>query len=162
MIDSQCTAERPKCSGCTKSGVECVYTTTNAAETHSQALKRRYDRLSSKYASLQEVFELLKSRPERESLAILSRIRSGHEVEAILRHVKDGELLLHLNLIPGSHQPDEFSSLMDLSTRVIVPRDPHSDGCLVEATSEKPNNQATITTPEGCPMLNFKPGSHLD
>ncbi|KAH8812978.1 hypothetical protein F5884DRAFT_751273 [Xylogone sp. PMI_703] len=94
---SKCNAERPACRACVQRKTPCQYV-AEPLETHSQALKRRYDELHQSKVPYEELFDMLRFLPEKDSLEVLRRIRAGGEVDAILRYVKEGNLLL----CPGS------------------------------------------------------------
>ena len=63
-------------------------------------MKRKYEQLQTTKSPYEELFCLLRSRPESESIDILRRIRSGSDVGTILRQIEGGELLLQLALKP--------------------------------------------------------------
>jgi hypothetical protein len=66
-------------------------------ETHTQALERNYDSLvrqQTRERPHKELFELLKSMSDTKALEIFHWIKAGHDVQAILNHAKDGNLLL--------------------------------------------------------------------
>lgn len=60
----------------------CQYTETESAQT-----KRRH-------ADLEELFELLKSLSEEDSLKLLGRIRAGVDVKDLVEHIQHGSLLV--------------------------------------------------------------------
>ena len=100
--------ERPRCSSCITRNTKCEYDTISS-ETHSQALKRKYDELQSRKSSFEEVFEILKSKPEDEAQSILQRIRDGADAETIVRHVQNADLLIQLSLTHDSRSEyDEY------------------------------------------------------
>lgn len=53
-------------------------------------------------SSLQQVYDLLRTRPEPESLSIFHRIRAGESHDSILQSVHHGDLLLQLSLTSGA------------------------------------------------------------
>lgn len=53
-------------------------------------------------SSLQQVYDLLRTRPEGEALSILRRIRDGDSHDSILQYVHHGDLLMQLSLTSGS------------------------------------------------------------
>ncbi|KAI0902092.1 hypothetical protein F4806DRAFT_490565 [Annulohypoxylon nitens] len=114
-----CNAERPKCSLCIRHDTECKYATA-PTETHSQALKRKHSELQDRITPYEELFDILKSKSETESLEILKRIRSGNDVGSILRQAKDGDLLMQLSLAPESRRRYEFPYLSDMPPSIMV------------------------------------------
>ena len=79
-------------------------------ETHSQALKRKFSELQTRKSAYKEVFDLLCSRSAEEAANLLLRIRAGADIERILQHIRNGDLLLQLALIPESRTRYEFPS----------------------------------------------------
>lgn len=57
---------------------------------------------------MQQLVSALRSRPEADVQAIIQRLRSGHEVESIVRHLTTSDLLLQLSVKPGTTHRFEF------------------------------------------------------
>ena len=57
---------------------------------------------------------MLQSRPEQEAGEVYRRIRRGDDAESILRHVKHGDLLVQLSLVPEARFRYEFPYLPDM------------------------------------------------
>ncbi|KAI1393371.1 uncharacterized protein F4822DRAFT_9754 [Hypoxylon trugodes] len=117
---SKCNAERPRCTLCVRHGTDCRYA-TDPAETHSQALKRKYSEAQNQITPYEELFDLLKTKSETESLEILRRIRTGNNVDSIIRHAKDGDLLIQLSLAPESRRRYEFPYISDMPASIMLP-----------------------------------------
>ena len=62
--------------------------------------KQKYEQLKGRMSAHEELFGLLKTIPEREALHVLQRIRAGGKIKDIVAHIRDGNLLLQLSLIP--------------------------------------------------------------
>ena len=103
-------------------------------ETHSQALKRKFGELQNDQNAYEELFDILRSRPELEPFSILQRIRSGNEIQTILRNVKDDDLLLQLSLIPETRYRYEFPYLADMPAFLAVPNNPYLASLIYENT----------------------------
>jgi hypothetical protein len=71
-------------------------------ETRANALKRKFDEVQQKRDTYKELYQILQLRSEKDALDILRRIRTGAGVEAILKHIKDGDLLVELALSPNT------------------------------------------------------------
>ena len=80
------------------------------------------------------MFDILKSRPKLEAFSILERIRNGVDIQTILRHVKDGDLLLQLSLIPETRYRYEFPYLTDMPSFLDVPNNPYLSSLIYENT----------------------------
>ncbi|KAA8632821.1 hypothetical protein SMACR_02850 [Sordaria macrospora] len=107
---SKCNGERPKCSACHDRGTDCEYD-TNVAETHAQALKRKYDELQSSKSAAEKVFEILQTKDEKEAGEVFQRIRRGADPATILRHITFGDALIQLALAPDTGYRYEFPYL---------------------------------------------------
>ncbi|OTA95752.1 hypothetical protein M434DRAFT_393609 [Hypoxylon sp. CO27-5] len=134
---SKCNAERPKCSLCVRHGTDCRYATA-PEETHSQALKRKHSELQTRITPYEELFDLLKNKSETESLGILKRIRSGNDVGSILRHAKDGDLLIQLSLAPEARRRYEFPYISDMPASILVPDNLYLRSFVYETTFHAP------------------------
>jgi hypothetical protein len=73
---------------------------TTTGKTQTQAVKRKYADLQQSVDAYAELFQLMRTGSGCEAAEILARIRSGSSVEAILRHVRDADLLLQLHIVP--------------------------------------------------------------
>jgi hypothetical protein len=94
-------------------------------ETRSQALKRRHSTLESSKEVLDELFHLLRSKPEEESLELLRRIRGQDDPEAIVKQVKDGDLLLQMALVPEARLRYQFPHVKEMPTVLQTPDNPY-------------------------------------
>lgn len=107
----QCSGERPRCTFCERSGVECHYMSA-PAETHSQALKRKLDQMQEENGAYAELFNLFRTLPEKEAVDVVRRLRAESDIPTVVRQVKDGRLLLQLRLTP------------EIRLRYVFPYDP--------------------------------------
>ncbi|XXH04590.1 DNA helicase rad5 [Hypoxylon texense] len=138
---SKCNAERPKCSLCVRHRTDCRYATA-PTETHSQALKRKHSELQDRITPYEELFGLLKSKSETESLEILRRVRSGADVGSILRHARDGDLLIQLSLAPESRRRYEFPYISDMPASILVPDNLYLRSFVYETTFHAPRSHS--------------------
>lgn len=134
---SQCNAERPRCGLCVRHGTDCRYATA-PKETHSQALKRKHSELQNRITPYEELYDLLKTKTETESLEILRRIRSGNDVSSILRHAKDGDLLIQLSLAPEARRRYEFPYITDMPASILVSDNLYLRSFVYETTFRAP------------------------
>ncbi|KAF2621406.1 hypothetical protein BU25DRAFT_354482, partial [Macroventuria anomochaeta] len=88
---TKCNNEQPQCSECVKRDTTCTYT-------ESEACVANFER------QLEKVFELMRSMPEQDALEVFRRVRMNDKIEDILAHVKEGDLLVQLSLVPGSNR----------------------------------------------------------
>lgn len=95
----QCDGVRPKCQPCTQRGRRCHYMAA-ASETRLQALKRENKALRSQKSPYERLIEVMRSVSERDATDILARLRSGADIETLMSHVTNGDLLLQLSVAP--------------------------------------------------------------
>ncbi|KAH6650068.1 hypothetical protein F5144DRAFT_555191 [Chaetomium tenue] len=110
---SKCDGDRPVCSICRDRGTACEFD-TKAAETHTQALKRKFNELQSQKSAFEQVYDVLQARSEQEATEVFRRIRSGSDAGSILRHVNYGDMLVQLALVPEARFRYEFPYLPDM------------------------------------------------
>ncbi|AEO69771.1 uncharacterized protein THITE_2032143, partial [Thermothielavioides terrestris NRRL 8126] len=122
----KCNAARP-CSYCASAGINCVYTTSSATETHFQALKRRYSEAHERESTFREIWEHLRDRPLKEAEEILKRIRLGSQPESVLRFVREGDLLLQLAVVPERRYRYVFPFVQEMPAYLVRPDNPYLD-----------------------------------
>ncbi|KAK0630112.1 hypothetical protein B0T17DRAFT_490691 [Bombardia bombarda] len=104
---SKCDGERPKCSACIDRKTDCGFD-TQAAETHAQALKRKFNELQAQQSTYEHIYDILQARPKEEAEEVFQRIRRGADAHSILRQVSHGDLLVQLALKPEARFRYEF------------------------------------------------------
>jgi len=122
---AQCDGKRPACSSCINHGGTCVYLSADPNESRATAIKRKFSEVQERMSSHEELYVMLKTRSEAEVAEILRRIRAGIDVEAILRYVKDGDLLLQLHLAPETRLRYNFPDFASWPTLFRDPADPY-------------------------------------
>jgi hypothetical protein len=91
--------------------------------------------LQTRQAPYEELFDLLRSKSEKESLEVFRRIRNGGDVESILRHVKDGDLLMQMLVVPESHRQYQFPYVPEMPDYILSPDNPYLDSLIFDATT---------------------------
>lgn len=115
----KCDGLRPTCLRCAAGQQECVYF-SEPWETPASNLRRKHSELQTEVRRLHEsnvalnnLFQALQSRDDHEARAILQRIRQGNDVESIIQSMSAGNLLLDLQVCPGSTRGLGIESLMN-------------------------------------------------
>ncbi|KAH7394487.1 hypothetical protein BKA66DRAFT_509750 [Pyrenochaeta sp. MPI-SDFR-AT-0127] len=139
---SKCDGVRPTCFECEKRATTCYYA-ARSTETPGQAVRRRNDELQAQNEAYAELFGLIKTRPDDESLEILRRIKMGAGVESVLRHVKEADLLIQLALVPETRCRYSFPYLNSMPAFLLVPDNPYLASPMYEAAFEQPHDQST-------------------
>ncbi|KAM5355053.1 hypothetical protein ACJ41O_001699 [Fusarium nematophilum] len=99
----RCDGRFPQCQQCAKQDTHCEYP-PDGPDGH-EAVKRKLSDVEERLEAHEELYRILQTKPEEESLAIFRRIINGHYVRSILRQIKDGDLLLQVGLFPETwHQ----------------------------------------------------------
>ncbi|KAL7928301.1 putative zinc finger protein [Trichoderma chlorosporum] len=129
----QCGAERPRCASCIQRSIVCRYTTT-PTETRAQALKRKYSDLKSRHTALKDLFQLLQSTPEEDSLALLRKVRAGEDPESIIKFAMDDNLLLQLALVPETRFRYQFPYIKSMPLSLQTPDNPYIVSTIYEWT----------------------------
>lgn len=88
----------------------------------------------------EELFGLLQTKSETESLEILRRVRSGVDVGSILRHARDGDLLIQLSLAPESRRRYDFPYISDMPASILVQDNLYLHSFVYETTFRAPRS----------------------
>lgn len=95
------------------------------AETHTQALKRKYDQSQDRNSSYEELYRLLHTLPENEAFGIFRRIRADGDINRTIRHIKQGCLLLQLSLTPDARLRYNFPYVADMPCTLVSVDNPY-------------------------------------
>ncbi|SCO81443.1 related to nitrate assimilation regulatory protein nirA [Fusarium oxysporum] len=148
----KCNGLRPKCLACTNRRAECVYM-TEPSETRISAIKRKHDELQkqledggSSQSDLQQLFDAIRDRDEKDAMTIMRRIRTGEDPSTILRHLRAGDLLLQLHLAPETKFRNSFPSTFRMPRRLQLPDNAYFRSLVYEATfmESSPSASGTI------------------
>lgn len=132
----QCSGERPVCGRCASRQLDCHYT-TEPGETEAQARSRAQRDLRHRAAAHTELVELLTSLPERDAQDVLQRMRSGDDIATILRHVKAGDVLLQMAVVPEIRLRYDFPYGSEMPQEYVLDN-PYLDSLIYEASSLYP------------------------
>ncbi|KAK4180196.1 hypothetical protein QBC36DRAFT_384517 [Triangularia setosa] len=104
------------------------------------ALKRRFVDLEDKVNIYEQVYAILRSRPQHEANSVFKRIRTGDDPQSILRHVEHGDLLLQLRVVPESRYRYEFPFMSPLPARLQTQDNPYLGSLIYEWEVERPGS----------------------
>jgi hypothetical protein len=122
--------ERPSCGECAKRTTRCHY---------REQEQSRYEELRTRTTEHEELFELIRSLPEAEALDIVYRVRSNTNIEAVLAHAKNVDLIMQLSVVPESNRRYSFPYRLEMPSHLLDPHNPYLQSLLYNA----------IWTPEG-------------
>lgn len=124
--------DHPKCTECVKRDLECWYE-TDTGETRLKGLKRKIEELKSQKSPYETLFDLMKSVPEKDARDILKRIRQGADVETLLNHMADGDLLLQLHVVPETRYRYKLPYISTMPANLLVGDNPYLSSFFYEA-----------------------------
>ncbi|KAK4195111.1 putative nitrogen assimilation transcription factor [Triangularia verruculosa] len=160
---SRCDGARPTCSVCRDRKTRCEFDTIAATETHTQALKRKYTELQQQKTAFEQIYEVLRSRPEKEAEEVLQRIRRGADANSVLRHVTMGDVLLQLSLVPETRFRYEFPYLTEMPIYLQKHDNPYLDSevfdCALRGAVGQQQQQQQRALPSVNGMLDSPPGA---
>ncbi|KAK5658741.1 hypothetical protein OQA88_1550 [Cercophora sp. LCS_1] len=129
-------------------GSECEFD-TNATETHTQALKRKFNELQSQKTTYEQIYEVLQTRPAHEAAQVLDRIRGGADINSILRYVNYGDVLVQLSVIPEAKYRYEFPYSTQMPSMLLRSDNPYLDSEIYEFALRAPPD---VTKPLPSPV----------
>ncbi|KAK3898034.1 nitrogen assimilation transcription factor nirA [Staphylotrichum tortipilum] len=128
----KCDGIRPACATCLRLAFNCVYLSLSPDESRSTAIKRKFDEAQDRVSSHEEFYTLLKTRGAAEVAEMLRRIRAGMDVDSVLRHVRDGDLVLQTRLTPETRMRYTFPEFPEWPTVFRDPNDPYLGAPLLD------------------------------
>ncbi|EUC50478.1 hypothetical protein COCMIDRAFT_32300 [Bipolaris oryzae ATCC 44560] len=128
----KCTSEKPSCKACLERKTVCRY-----IETESRQAKRKYEDLRKKQSAHEELFGLIQTLSEQDAFDLFKRVRAGGDVGAILDHVRDGDLLLQMQLVPETRLRYELPYTRDIPALLLKSGSPYLGSLVYEAVSQR-------------------------
>ncbi|KAH7264601.1 hypothetical protein B0J15DRAFT_511621 [Fusarium solani] len=129
-VKAKCSGTRPRCHRCQRVNAECEYNPTNVGETRTEANKRRLNELSLH----EELVQILRTRDESTVGSAIQRLRAGQDVGALVRLVRDGDLLLQCSLHPQGFFIYTFPFFRDMPRHLYTTSNPYLDSLLHHRT----------------------------
>ncbi|KAI9154761.1 Nitrogen assimilation transcription factor nirA [Paramyrothecium foliicola] len=145
---SKCSAERPTCDQCLKIGTDCVYE-TRETETVQQARRRKLDEAVFRSDAFEKLYQYLRTKTEDEAAVIVRKLREGIDIDSLLRHVEDGDLLLQVHLVPNTFRNYELPYGANFSSLFNRPSNPYyhctlSSGITFDSFGGQPEQEAAL------------------
>lgn len=132
--NSQCSGDRPKCNHCLKNNTVCHYGSL-PHETQSQAVKRKLDEAEARNAIYEELFSLMNSMSRDEVANIVAMLGAGSDIEAVLKQVKEANLLLQVALVPETRYRHQLPYGSQIPASLLYERNPYVHSLVYEAAS---------------------------
>ena len=133
----KCDGTRPACNRCVSGNTDCVFD-GEPGVTRAVGLKRKNTALQQRLAVFEDIFEMLTTRPQAESLAVLQRLRTAFpnglpDLTALVNLVRNNDMLLRPSspdpayvLGLTSADPNAFLGQLYVGRTSLGPRSPPS------------------------------------
>ncbi|KAF1923885.1 uncharacterized protein M421DRAFT_404860 [Didymella exigua CBS 183.55] len=119
---TKCDGARPKCQACVPRETACDYRLTESR----QVRMHRSSMQEKKRAEVShELLQLMKSSSDNDAINILLRLRAGADPEAVVRQVKDGNLLMQLSLVPETRRRYDLPYITEMPAFLLTPENPY-------------------------------------
>jgi hypothetical protein len=90
-------------------------------------MQRKYADLKLRMTAHEELFDMLRTMSDVDAHEVLQRIKLGMQPDAILRLIRDGNLLMQLSLTPESRRRYDFPYLRDMPAYLLTPTNLYLD-----------------------------------
>ncbi|KAK0653055.1 nitrate assimilation regulatory protein nirA [Cercophora newfieldiana] len=162
----KCDGLRPVCRSCSFRSRDCAWVLP-PGQTKAAVLKRKYteleqetETLRSSHETLAELVNVIRSRDEADAIAVYQRLRQGAEPQAVLRSVREGDLLLQLQLTPETRFRYVFPFRKEMPSFLRSLARPYLASLLFDAaavaTGEAPRPLPALSNEQSRPQF-FKP-----
>ncbi|KAI5928338.1 hypothetical protein F4810DRAFT_719950 [Camillea tinctor] len=134
---------RPRCATCIERKTQCDYT-TRPTETHLKAQRRKLSDLelrSQENEAYRDFIDIIQSRSEPESIQMVQRLRTGTDIQEVLKLVHTGTLLLELLQNPEYRLRYEFPYVRGMPLSITRWQNPYLASLLFETVSSLPAQQ---------------------
>ncbi|KAJ4257973.1 hypothetical protein NW762_008110 [Fusarium torreyae] len=81
--------------------------------------------------SYQELFHLIQTMKEDESINILRRVRAGEDVASLVRLIRDGNLIMQMALVPETQRQYQFPYLSQIPEYLSSMRNPYLEALVI-------------------------------
>lgn len=123
----------PTCAACVKRNSTCHY---NSTET--RGIRKKHECLQQRQSTYEDLIGFLRTMTEQDAVEVFRLLKAGTDVESIVKHVRDGNLLLQLSLIPETVCQYEFPYMAKMPSHLFISDNPYMSSCLYEVVSSSP------------------------
>ena len=120
----------PTCAACVKRNSPCRYDPTETRQ-----IRKKHERLQQRQTTYEDLIELLRTMTEQDAAEVFRLLKAGRDVGSIVKHVRDGNLLMQLSLTPETVRQYEFPYMTKMPSHLFVTNNPYMDSCLYKAIS---------------------------
>ncbi|KAF2652241.1 putative C6 transcription factor [Lophiostoma macrostomum CBS 122681] len=108
----------------------------------------------------EQLFDLMRSAPEQDARDILKRLRSGVDVETLISHVADGDLLLQLSVAPETRYRYDFPYVSTMPASLVTNDNPYLQSFIYEAATIYPSPEQLEVPQQSPSSLEASPGPY--
>lgn len=110
--------------------------------------KRKFADMEDRLQTLEELYEILRSKNETVAMDIFRRIRAGDDAGTILRYLKDGDLLLQISLVPESWYRYTFPYSDEIPSVLLQHHNnPYLESAIYKWSTERPETERRQSEP---------------
>ncbi|KAJ8113741.1 hypothetical protein OPT61_g4193 [Boeremia exigua] len=132
QFKSKCDGQ-PNCSACIKRATTCSY-----SQPESRQIRKKYERLQQRESTYEDLIDLIRTMTEEDAAEVFRRLKAGMDVESIVKHVRDGSLLMQLSLMPETTRQFEFPYKASMPRHLLVAGNMYMESRLYSAVSSSP------------------------
>lgn len=139
----QCSGERPSCRRCITRRCPCAYT-TRPTDIRGQVSDRHHDNFQGHSTIHEEAIALLRTLPHQEAQELVSRIRSGGDITAIVNHLKVGDVWRQMATVPETQYRYVLPYRSEIP-QIYAHNNPYMTSLIYEAASLSTQTPATCS-----------------
>ncbi|KAL1869360.1 hypothetical protein Daus18300_005572 [Diaporthe australafricana] len=128
-----CNGERPSCNRCRVRRLLCHYP-TQPGETRRRAVSRDHREVKQEVRIHEELIRLLRNLPDQDAQDVFQRLRSGTDAATVLNHIKAGDALVQMAVVPEARLRYDFPYRMEMP-EYLKYNNPYMDSLIYEAAS---------------------------
>ncbi|KAH7032659.1 putative C6 transcription factor [Microdochium trichocladiopsis] len=129
----KCDGGTPACTRCMARRVKCTYPVPVTSKSHD-TLKRKVAEVERERDVYKQLFDAVRDKSEAEATEIYRRIRTGRDAQDVVRHIREGDLLLQLRLAPETRMLYTFPYLRQMPA-YLFDGNPYLDSALYKSAS---------------------------
>ncbi|KAF4773633.1 hypothetical protein HER10_EVM0002711 [Colletotrichum scovillei] len=155
---TKCSGERPSCRRCITRQCPCAYT-TRPADIRRQVSDRHHDNFRGHSTIHEEAIALLRTLPHQQAQELVSRIRSGGDITAIISHIKAGDVLRQMATVPETQYRYVLPYRSEMP-QIYAHNNPYMTSLIYEAASLPTETPATCSNDKARPASEHLQSPH--
>ncbi|KAH7561888.1 hypothetical protein BM1_02992 [Bipolaris maydis] len=131
--DGECDG-KPTCTACVKRNSTCDYYTP----TETRQIWKKHGHLQQQQSTYEDFIGFLRTMTEQDAVEVFRLLKAGTNIDSIVKHVRDGNLLLQLSLIPETFSQYESPYMTKMPSCLFVRDSSYMSSCLYKLVSSSP------------------------